>query len=72
MDWDELESIMYRYWVGLSEPKIDYTQWWYSDGGVKEMLQTYHIDTKPKPSARWEREITNRPIWARAGGNNVE
>ena len=70
MDWDELESIMYRYWVGLSEPKIDYTQWWYSDGGIKEMLQTYHIDTKPKPPARWEREITNRPVWARYGGDN--
>ena len=69
MNWDELESIMYRYWVGLAEPKIDYTQWWYGDGGIKETLQTYHIDKKPKPSARWEREITYRPVWQRYGGD---
>jgi hypothetical protein len=75
MDWDELEEILYVYWVELPGPKIDYAIWWYGDGGIKEMLQTYHIDTKPKPSAhkvRWiyGRGKSNRPIWARAGGDN--
>ena len=46
MNWDELENVMYRYWVSLPEPKIDYTQWWYRDGGIRDMLQTYHI---PEP-----------------------
>jgi len=65
MDWDELESIMYRYWVGLPEPKIDYTIWWYSDGGVKDVLQTYHIDKKEIKT--YKNINMERPIWARRG-----
>ena len=65
MDWDELENVMYRYWVSLPEPKIDYTQWWYSDGGVKDMLQTYH-----KPELNYEDRFLLKPK-LRMGGTNV-
>ena len=64
MNWDEIESVMYRYWVSLPEPKIDYTQWWYSDGGVKDMLQTYH-----KPEPNYEDRFLLKPK-LRMGGTN--
>ena len=59
MDWDELESVLWQYYQGLPEPKISFESWWYSDGGIMEMLQTYHIPEK--------KEITERPLWARRG-----
>ena len=52
MDWDELESIMYNYWQGLPEPKLEYAVWWYGDGGVKETLQIYHIPQKDIKEAK--------------------
>ena len=58
MDWDELESIMWQYYTSLPEPKISYTIWWYGTGGIKEMLQGYHVD---KPQVN--------PLWARQGGD---
>ena len=68
MDWDELESVLWQYYQGLPEPKISFESWWYGDNGVREALSNYHISKEPAPKSHWEREITNRPIWARYGG----
>jgi len=43
MDWDELESVLWNYYQSMPEPKISYESWWYGDGGIREMLQTYHL-----------------------------
>jgi len=67
MDWDTMESILWQYYNELPDPKIDYVQWFYGDGGVKETMLTYHIEKKPAPETHWEREIETRPIWARRG-----
>jgi hypothetical protein len=42
MTWDELESAMFRYHMSLPEPKKTYVDWWYSEGGIKDMLLDYH------------------------------
>jgi len=53
MKWEEIEAMLFRYWDRLPEPKKNYTQWWYSDGGIRDMLQTYH-QTDPEFEARFK------------------
>jgi len=36
----QLENLCFRYWESMPEPKPQYTQWWYGDGGPMEALQT--------------------------------
>ena len=66
MTLDEIESALYRYWVCLPEPKIDYTQWYYSDGGIREMILNYH-----KPDPTYEDRFLLKPK-LRMGGTNAK
>ena len=42
MTFDELEAIMFRYYNSLPEPKKSYAVWWYSYGGIRDMVLEYH------------------------------
>ena len=33
-----VENTLFEFWESLPEPKLDYTQWYYGEGGVKESL----------------------------------
>ena len=40
---DKIDNLLFQYWESLPEPKKDYVNWWYGDGGVNETLNTYHL-----------------------------
>jgi len=44
---DEVDNLLFKYWEALSEPKKDYVQWWYGDGGIKDALDNFHPDPVP-------------------------
>lgn len=35
---DEIESLLWRYWENLPEPKMNYVNWWYGDGRFYDLL----------------------------------
>lgn len=40
---DSIDNLLFKYWTGLPEPKMTYTEWWYGRGGIKEMLDGRHL-----------------------------
>ena len=66
MTFDEIESTMFLYWESLPEPKKNYVQWWYSQGGIRDMLSDYH-----KLNPEYEDRFLLKPK-LRMGGTNAQ
>ena len=62
MTFDEIESTMFLYWESLPEPKKTYTVWWYSHGGIRDMVLHYH-ELDPKYEDRFKlKEAKDDPL----------
>ena len=42
----KLDNLLFKYWESLPEPKMFYTEWFYGEGGIRDILNLRHLEAR--------------------------